>query len=535
MLGGAKVKKNKIIKKSKITKKNSNPVLPEETPSDVKTTDAVINIMADVKPTDNNTNVIPTGESNSNYSNMSKEVENNVKQEIMEEIKDITELKDKKENFDDTTYKLPIIKLPDFNPTIFNNKALPEYSIHNDLPKFSYGFQHFIHATKNKMLILEQFKTKKKVYLVFNKFERYVDNYENNIGNVSKKYFNLGNNTPDILSRGFYKLWELLFMFDLIDTKKENFVSSHLAEGPGSFIQATMFFRDLYALKNKNDKYYAITLDPSYNDSTHIPPLEQKFINYYDKENPKRFFLHKTFPTKIAANDNNKDDGNLINPKTIHLFSKQMNEKADFITADGGLNWKNENLQEQEAYKLIYAEIFTALKIQKKNGNFVCKLFETFTSVSLKFIAIVKKFYKKVYLAKPLTSRISNSEKYMVCLDFIYQSNDTEYIKMMEQLNIIMEESYKNNKLNLISIFPNYEPEKQFVDAMIDLNIEISNNQFKNLNEMIIFINSNNYNGDIYQMKREMQIFATKYWIKNFLPDPKKFNEHVSNIRNLYK
>ena len=61
-----------------------------------------------------------------------------------------------------------------------------------------------------------------------------------------KTYFD-SDKKPDILSRAFYKLWELFFMFDLIDLKSKDFVSAHLAEGPGSFIQATMFYRDKFA------------------------------------------------------------------------------------------------------------------------------------------------------------------------------------------------------------------------------------------------------------------------------------------------
>jgi hypothetical protein len=44
----------------------------------------------------------------------------------------------------------------------------------------------------------------------------YIDNHEEDIGNTSKKYFGLGKDKPDILSRGFYKLWEILMIYDLI-------------------------------------------------------------------------------------------------------------------------------------------------------------------------------------------------------------------------------------------------------------------------------------------------------------------------------
>jgi hypothetical protein len=34
--------------------------------------------------------------------------------------------------------------------------------------------------------------------------------------------------------------------YDLIDVNSKNFVSAHLAEGPGSFIQAVMFYREMF-------------------------------------------------------------------------------------------------------------------------------------------------------------------------------------------------------------------------------------------------------------------------------------------------
>ena len=51
-------------------------------------------------------------------------------------------------------------------------------------------------------------------------------------------------------------------IYDLIDINNKNFVSAHLAEGPGSFIQATMFYREKYSKYWKDDKYYAITIHP---------------------------------------------------------------------------------------------------------------------------------------------------------------------------------------------------------------------------------------------------------------------------------
>jgi hypothetical protein len=235
----------------------------------------------------------------------------------------------------------------------------PNPVIHHDIDyaKFALGFHHWIHASKSKTNVFNQYANKKKVYQVVNGYERYIDDYDESIGKVSQKYFENGSQ-PNILSRAFYKLWEMLFMFDLIDISKENFMSAHLAEGPGSFIQATMFFRDMFCKKgvSKNDRFYAITIHPE-DTKGHVPELEKKFIDFYAEEKPRRFYQHVTFDKKQVGGDLSKDNGDLTNPNTLKNFyggsNSTVKDKVDFITADGGFEWVNENIQEQEYFKLL--------------------------------------------------------------------------------------------------------------------------------------------------------------------------------------
>ena len=159
-----------------------------------------------------------------------------------------------------------------------------------------------------------------------------------------------------------------MFYFDLIDINTKEFVSAHLAEGPGSFIQATMFFRDMFSKNSKNDKYHAITIH-SENEDTSIE-LEREFVQYYSTEKPQRFFMHKTYDTQTAGASKIKDDGDLTKIKTIENFKKDVGSKVDFITGDGGFEWTNENIQEQECVNLIFAQILTALNISKERWSF---------------------------------------------------------------------------------------------------------------------------------------------------------------------
>lgn len=402
---------------------------------------------------------------------------------------------------------------------------------------FSMGFHHWIHASKNKTDKFNQFIGKKRVYQVVNGYERYIDDYEESIGVVSKKYFSL-DKKPNILSRAFYKLWEILYYYDVINIDNKEFRSAHLAEGPGSFIQATMFYRDIFSKHSKNDKYYAITIHSESEDTS--LDLEKEFVEFYSSEKPQRFFLHKTYDERTSRNSQDKDNGNLLKMKTIENFKTELGQKVDFITGDGGFDWNNENIQEQECASLIYAQIVCAVNIQKKGGNFVLKVFEMFTNLSMKFIVILKYFYEEIYIVKPLTSRDSNSERYIVCKKFKYdekQSSDLlkNMLKSLDEIDkkSINNKSLDNKSLYLFDIFPEISVPDDLKTSIISLNIEISNLQFKVINKMIEYLDGSNFHGELYMTYRARQIVLCQHWLDVFMnkeTDNKKAREKALKL-----
>lgn len=466
-------------------------------------------------------------------SDSDSETETKTESKIKSEAKPETKI----EPISAVKYPPIIVEISNEKTGILSSNLDMEYSSTIDYPREEYGFHHFIHSNKNKMEILGQFEGKKKVYLVMNKFERYVDGYDKSIGLVSKDYFTIGKNgRPDILSRGFYKLWEILMLFDLIDVKSSNFVSAHLAEGPGSFIQAVMFYRDMFCANvSKNDKYHAITLHPEDTGGPeHIPELEEKFVEFYKKEKPQRFILHKTSTKAQSGGNPKKDNGDITNPKTIKLFGGDFTEKADLVTGDGGFDWINENVQEQEAFKLIIAQIATAFKVQKKGGSFVLKMFETFAKTSVKFVAILCDLYEHVYFVKPLTSRPSNSEKYAVCKGFKFDDKQKEYKDIEKKFDELVKSLHKNaeikNPLKLVDIFPDFIVPKKILHKIIHANRLISNQQLKSINEIVAFIKREIYSGDEYHTKKEEQIEGAKYWNDLFFPASQTNKQLYENI-----
>jgi hypothetical protein len=103
-----------------------------------------------------------------------------------------------------------------------------------------------------------------------------------------------------------------------------------------------------------------------------------------------------------------------------------------FITGDGGFDF-SENFNEQENHigNLLFAQIAYAVCLQKKGGTFVLKIFDFFMSHTIDLLYLLSSFYEKVYITKPDTSRYANSEKYVVCMGFMFENLNGFYPKIV--------------------------------------------------------------------------------------------------------
>ena len=61
------------------------------------------------------------------------------------------------------------------------------------------------------------------------------------------------------ISRAYFKFWEIICNFNLIDLNKKEYRYSALAEGPGGFVECFINYRKKY-FQGKYDKIYCMTL-----------------------------------------------------------------------------------------------------------------------------------------------------------------------------------------------------------------------------------------------------------------------------------
>jgi 23S rRNA U2552 (ribose-2'-O)-methylase RlmE/FtsJ len=437
--------------------------------------------------------------------------------------------------FDLNTLKKP--KPSDFNinAVFSNNFCYPQYKL---------GFINNIHQIKEDTKVLNNFNNRKKVYLVTSLFEKSID-YTNNSAEINNDFEHsidnalsifiksIDKNYPAPLNRAFLKFWEMIVLFDLIPNES-TFTSSHLAEGPGSFIQATILYREFLKKSKKisttkNDNYYGVTL---FSDHDYLQ-MQKKFIDYIESTKPKQLHIFDNSNVEniddMYGGGGGKDssdeidyenlatfpsNGDITKLNTILQFSGSQNKLSDLVTADGGFDWVNENLQEQEAYSLILGQVVTALKSQNNGGNFIIKIFESYTPITVKIIEFLRSFYDCTYIYKPYTSRISNSEKYVVCKNFNRKLFTPD---ISNKLDILIKNINQNKNFNILDIFTNVVLNDNQINIYNDINSSFLVKQYIGINNILEFVNLDNYNGVEYNTYLQKQIVASYFWNSTFL------------------
>jgi hypothetical protein len=377
-----------------------------------------------------------------------------------------------------------------------------------NIPLISLGFHHFLHRTKNAMSIANNIKSKNKFYYIVNPFEPIIPNYDDSLDKLTNYYLDIKKDTPEISSRVFYKLWEILFTFNIGDQK--DLTSTVFSKKSNILAQSIIYYRQKLGFGIKNDKIFSVLI-PS--EKNKYEQINDQLLSYYNSN--KSGLIHYV----KSSNKTNKNE--LKQLQNINEFKKDVEKTkkySNLIVADGSLDWTDKNYQEQEGYQLILGEIIAALKSQMKSGNFVLKIFETFTIPSIKLVYLLSSFYDETYIYKPFFSRISDSEKYIVCKGFKFdQAKDVIILnKKIKSLEKIFD-GMNSNKF-VYDFLPELSIPLEYLDRFRFINIKIANPQQIMINEIVIYIKKNNYYGEQYHINREKQIDATKWWVSNFYP-----------------
>jgi 23S rRNA U2552 (ribose-2'-O)-methylase RlmE/FtsJ len=112
------------------------------------------------------------------------------------------------------------------------------------------------------------------------------------------------------------------------------------------------------------------------------------------------------------------DTGNIFDANVYFEIMFHCRDKCDLVLADGAIDVSgNENNQEPLMMPLIQKECDIILQTLRIGGNCVLKIFDTFFSTTISLLQDFVGHFEKYKVFKPRSSRPSNSEKYLVCIN----------------------------------------------------------------------------------------------------------------------
>ena len=161
------------------------------------------------------------------------------------------------------------------------------------------------------------------------------------------------------------------------------------------------------------------------------------------------------------------------------------------------------------ATQLILCEVFYALVMQKQGGTFILKIFDVFHKPTVDILYLLCYYYKNVSIIKPHTSRIANSEKYVVCQGFKI-ADSAKIVEQFAKLLPIM----PNGSTRMTSLLPQ-EHDLYFLNKIEEMNAMVSFQQIENITSTLSII-TNHRNAEKLEQYKKTNVSKCIAWCEHY-------------------
>lgn len=251
---------------------------------------------------------------------------------------------------------------------------------------------------------------------------------------------------------------------------------------------------------------------------------------------------------------------NLANPANIKRIMNANIPKLDLIYADSTAvsSSKKNGILEHLYFNHAFNVILCMFILQKKKGCGIVPYGFYWSDMSMEYIYLLRKYYKKIHIMKPLSSSITNARTYIICENFKGITKED-----IDKLLAISAKMYKKNEYGGVKLStknPNYrkeffmsdEPPLDYEDNFIQSVIQIkpSNRSYEKIRQFSEYLINMNllsiynafylqylqkkYRKEAYQKSMDelliMQIKLALKWCYYFEVIPKeKYKKYLRN------
>jgi 23S rRNA U2552 (ribose-2'-O)-methylase RlmE/FtsJ len=249
------------------------------------------------------------------------------------------------------------------------------------------------------------------------------------------------------LNNAWVKFWELCQQYPSI-WKQNNYTIFHNAALPGSSIRAVHHF---ISNNEHNSRWWAssyITNRPKGVQGPNADILGYKVIKD-ESLLTDQYGLLKNHASKWYI----PGDGDVRKIENINEWGKRFKNQIHVYFSDLGHECKDLDEQESEHSHAHLGQVLAGLETLVMGGSMIFKLFTVFESFTIGMLLKLCDLFEKVHLCKPIASRTSNSEIYVVCISFtpydvIEGKRNTSSLQPKQEFQDLRNRMKKNGKFD---------------------------------------------------------------------------------------
>jgi hypothetical protein len=265
-----------------------------------------------------------------------------------------------------------------------------------------------------------------------------------------------------------------------------------------------------------------------------VSKLKPKTNIFYDlieifNNNNIFYFFKNTNPIKIIHISPNFED-------SIECFEIYREEYNDSHICIENIDINNDILKEMKAEFIFYETtsdkyiysfvqaLIIILKNQDKHGNCIIKINDTFNKPIIDILYYLSSLYDRVYISKPTTNNIISFDKYIICINFLFDETENYYLRNNYSNLILFLKRLENKNITQILDFniPCY-----FKNKIDDFNNIIGQQQLEAFDQIINIYKNKNKSDKIENVKKN-NIQKSISWCEKYSIPCNKFADKIN-------
>jgi hypothetical protein len=191
---------------------------------------------------------------------------------------------------------------------------------------------------------------------------------------------------------------------------------------------------------------------------------------------------------------------------------------------------------------LIFAQVAYAISLQQFGGAFVLKIFDCFSQAMVDILYLLASCYAEVVIVKPLTSRLGNSERYVVCKGF----NVDNRMEMILALRKVLGDCiHQPDNTSVVGRILNIAIPQYFISRLEEINVMIGQPQIENIHQTLSMMDKHTRPDRIDQMVKNNIAKCVQWCQKYGVPyntltgnlfsgEPRFHSENPRFLTNIY-